>query len=577
MAERTHGAADAALESAYEAPMSTTSIDSARFERLFDVGRGLVSHHDPEIVLAEVIEAARDLTGARYAALGILDADKRGLARFLTAGIDEEERRRIGPLPRGHGILGELISDPKPLRLTEISEHPHSYGFPTEHPRMSTFLGVPVTIRGEVFGNLYLTEKADQAAFDEEDEEVLVVLAQWAAIAIDNARSHETSRIRQDELERAVRGLEATVALSREVGGESDLGRVLELVVKRGRALVGGKSCIVFLLADDDELSPAEVAGDVDRSVLDIKLPQQSPARDAIRSRHSQRIGAAEIARFSGLGTEAASALLVPLRSRGADLGVLAVFHAADPDDAFGNDDVLAMESFATSASTAIHSARSIEDEKLRLSIASSERERKRWARELHDETLQELGALNVMLESALQVDDAEAVRAALSTSNDQVERVITGLQGLITELRPAALDDLGVAAAVEALVSRMRSRSGLHVEADIDLAYESGRSDTRHSPELEATIYRTVQEALNNVVKHSGANRARVLIEERHSEVTIAVEDDGTGIGGRDSGEGFGLLGMRERIALVGGTVSVAEAEGGGTRVSASLPVSGP
>ena len=441
---------------------------------------------------------------------------------------------------------------------------------------MSTFLGVPVTIRGEVFGNLYLTEKAEGATFDEEDEQVLVVLAQWAAIAIDNARSHETSRIRQEELERAVRGLEATVALSREVGGETDLSRVLELVVKRARALVGGCCCVVFLL-EEEELRPAEVAGDVDRSLLDARLPAESPARDAIRARRSQRIGPAELNRFSALGIEAESGLLVPLRSRGQDIGVLATFHGDELDDAFTPDDILSMESFATSASTAIHATRSIEDEKVRLSIASSERERQRWARELHDETLQELGALNVMLESALLVDDPVAVRTALSRSNDQVERVISGLQGLITELRPAALDDLGVAAAVEALVERMATRTGLVIELDVDLAYESGRLGKRHSPEFEATIYRTVQEALNNVVKHAQADRARILIEERNSEVTITVEDDGRGIGNAPgTSSGFGLLGMRERVALVGGAVAITEAEGGGTRVSASLPVPG-
>ena len=147
--------------------------------------------------------------------------------------------------------------------------------------------------------------------------------------------------------------------------------------------------------------------------------------------------------------------------------------------------------SFATSAATAIASTLAIEDEKLRLSIAASERERRRWARELHDETLQELGALNVMQESALQVDDAEAMRRALARSNRHVEGIIAGLQGLITELRPAALDQLGIAAAVEVLVERVQSRGALEVELDIDLAYDAGREPTRHTPELEATVYR--------------------------------------------------------------------------------------
>ncbi len=555
--------------------MSANGNDARRLERLLEVGRGLVAHHEPEVVLRKVLEAARDLTGAEYAALGILDDSKSGLGRFLTLGIDDETRRRIGPLPHGHGILGELIRDPKPLRLDRISDHPHSYGFPAEHPRMSTFLGVPVRIRGEVFGNLYLTEKSGSIPFDEEDEHLLGVLSEWAAIAIDNARAHETSRRRQEELERAVRGLEATVALNREVGGETDLRRVLELVVKRGRALVDGSSCIVFLL-QDDELRVEEAAGDVAHDLLGTVLgPQVSPVRDAIRARRSQAISGPEIEHFKSLGVEANSGLLVPLTSRGVDLGVLAVFHRLEFGFAFGADDVLALESFATSASTSIHATRSIEDEKLRLSIASSERERRRWARELHDETLQELGALNVMLESALQVDHEEAARAALGRANDQLARVIVGLQGLITELRPASLDDLGVAAAVEGLVDRMITRSELTVELDLDLAYEGGRVATRPAPELEATIYRIVQEALNNVVKHADATRARVMVEERRGEVAITVEDDGGGIGDRGDGKGFGLLGMRERIEMAGGTLVISAPEAGGTRVSATLPAS--
>ena len=168
--------------------------------------------------------------------------------------------RAIGPLPRGHGILGELIRNPEPLRLERISDHPRSYGFPAEHPPMTTFAGVPVMIRGEVFGNLYLTEKAG-GAFDETDEELLVVLSQWAAIAIDNARLYQEAEAGREDLERAVRGLEATASLSRELGGESDVERVLELVAKRGRALVDARSVLVLLL-DDGELRVAEAVGE---------------------------------------------------------------------------------------------------------------------------------------------------------------------------------------------------------------------------------------------------------------------------------------------------------------------------
>ncbi len=253
--------------------------------------------------------------------------------------------------------------------------------------------------------------------------------------------------------------------------------------------------------------------------------------------------------------------MIVPLRARGDDIGALAVFDRLDADHPLGPDDVVALESFGTSVATRIVAARALEDERLSLSISYSERERKRWARELHDETLQELGALNVMQESALQVDDAETARRALAKSNEQVGQIISGLQGLITELRPAALDQLGVEAAVEVLVDRLRSRSDLEIGVDIDLAYEQGREPTRQTPELEATIYRLVQEALSNVVKHSGAEHARVKVEENASTVTVTVEDDGSGLPADGNGQGFGLIGMRERVELRGGELAVESA----------------
>src|SRR5690242_8900842 len=205
-------------------------LDEHRLTRLIEAGRELLSELDLDTVLDRLLETAADITGARYVALGILDENRRELARFLTRGIDEVTHRAIGDLPRGRGILGVLIDDPKPLRLEDVGDHPRSYGFPPAHPPMRTFLGVPIVIRGEAWGNLYLTEKAGGQAFTAEDEEATVVLADWAAIAIENARLYRDVAGRRDELERAVRGLQATAAIARAIGGETDLARVLELV-----------------------------------------------------------------------------------------------------------------------------------------------------------------------------------------------------------------------------------------------------------------------------------------------------------------------------------------------------------
>src|SRR3954466_2308259 len=168
------------------------SLPQDRVIRLIDVGRSLVSELDLEVVLERLLDVAREVTGAQYAALGILDPQKRGLERFVTAGIDEPTRTVIGDPPHGRGVLGVLIRDAKPLRLADVGSHPESYGFPPRHPPMRTFLGVPVVIRAQAYGNLYLTEKDGGGEFTEEDERSVVILADWAAIAIDNARLYQS-------------------------------------------------------------------------------------------------------------------------------------------------------------------------------------------------------------------------------------------------------------------------------------------------------------------------------------------------------------------------------------------------
>jgi len=178
-------------------------VDDDRFRRLIDVGSNLLSELDLEAVLQSVVEAARELTGARYAALGVLDRERRELERFINVGIDEETRRQIGNLPRGRGILGELIREPVPLRLRDINEHPHAYGYPPGHPPMHSFLGVPIAVRGEIYGNLYMTEKQGADEFDEPDEEAALTLATWAGIAIENARLYTSLSEREAQVEKA--------------------------------------------------------------------------------------------------------------------------------------------------------------------------------------------------------------------------------------------------------------------------------------------------------------------------------------------------------------------------------------
>jgi signal transduction histidine kinase len=440
---------------------------------------------------------------------------------------------------------------------------------------MTTFLGVPVRIRGEAWGNLYLAEKRGDQEFDEADEELVVILAEWAAIAIDNARLYTSVERRRAELERVVRGLEANVVVARAVGGETDLARVLELVVKRGRALLDARTLLV-LLPEGDRLAVAAAAGEGAGELPGRSVPLQSVAGEILRSGETERLSDLSSRVRLGiddLGLDASAGVFAALTFRGRPQGVIVAFDRLEGGPEFESDDELLAGSFAVSAATAIATAQTVEAERLHLSIEASEQERRRWARELHDETLQELGGLKVMLETALEAESQEVVREALDRAVGQVERGIRNLQGLITELRPAALDEIGVIAALEALVDRTASVSEIAVELDADLAHDADLPPTRLAPHIESTLYRLVQEALTNVIKHAGATRATVTVREDPERVRVEVRDDGEGFDTGAVSRGFGLVGMRERVALARGTLEVDSAPGRGTTVRAEFP----
>jgi signal transduction histidine kinase len=554
--------------------MTDEHLDAQRLRRLLDVGRSLVSELDLEVVLDRVLEVARELTGARYAALGILDERRKELERFLTRGIEAGTHRAIGDLPRGHGILGVLISDPRPLRLPEVGDHPRSYGFPLGHPPMHSFLGVPILIRGQAYGNLYLTEKAG-GDFDEADEEALVVLADWAAIAIENARLYLGVAARRDELERAVSALETTSSIARALGGEIDLERVLELLVKRGRALVDARAMLVALREDEDLVVQA-AAGDVPGDVVGRRIAiARSVAGDVLRTKQPERLADAPSRLRFALAEHvgAASGLIVPLVFRGEAVGVLAAFDRVVAGPEFTAEDTRLMQAFAASAATAVMTAQNVTAQGLQRSVEASERERLRWARELHDETLQELAALRIALSSARKSGDAEALERAAEEAIERATAAIAALRNLMTDMRPASLDELGAGPALEALIERTRRLSGLTITAEIDLAYESGRQAERHRPETEVALYRLVQEGLTNAVKHADGATVRVAVTEDEKAVTISVRDDGPGFAPDARHEGFGLIGVRERVALSGGTLRIESAPGAGTTLQATLP----
>ena len=548
---------------------------------ILEVASGVLAELDVETVLERVLVAAQELTQARYAALGVLDESRSELDRFLTLGLSDAERAAIGELPRGRGVLGELIERPEPLRLAHVGRHARSWGFPPGHPPMNTFLGVPILVGGRPFGNLYLTEKAHGAEFGEEDEEAVTLLAEFAGVAIDHARRYTGARQRGDELARMNATLDATTQITKAIGGETDLSLILELVAKRGRALVSARILLVELLRGD-ELEVAVGAGEFPAELIGERIPLgETVASAALRTRRTQHLDdELNRSRFEQhgagrLGVTATGGLVVPLLFRNEPYGVLVALDRLENGPRFDADDRRLLEAFAASAATAVATATSVAVEQHRQRLAAAEDERRRWARELHDETLQGLAALRLSLGAARHVGTREALDAAVGDAVRRLEDEIGSLRALITDLRPAALDEFGVEGALEALAERV-GRNGLRVDLQVDLpgGRRDGAGAGRHTAELESAVYRIVQEALTNATKHGGASVAQVRVLEADGHVAVTVQDDGTGFETSAATGGFGLVGMRERVELLGGTLRIDSAPGAGTMVSATLPV---
>ncbi len=550
---------------------------------VLDLARDVLAELDVDVVLERVLDSAQELTGARYAALGVLDESRSELSRFITRGIDDATHAAIGALPRGLGALGALIEDPVPLRLGDVGRHPRSYGFPPGHPPMRTFLGAPILVSGLPYGNLYLTEKASGAQFSAEDEEALIVLAELAGVAIDHARRYTGASERRDELERTVATLDATTQIALAVGGETDLEVVLELVAKRGRALVGARVLLIEL-RHRQELVVAAGAGELPAELIGKHIPlHDSLAGQALRARRTLRLDdEVNRARFEEhgtgrLGVSVRGGLVVPLLFRGHGYGALLALDRLEDGPSFSAEDERLLVAFAASAATAVATAQSVASERQRQRLAAAEAERQRWARELHDDTLQSLSALRIGLSTAARSTRPEALRDAFRQGIEQLEEGITNLRALITDLRPAALDELGAQAAVEALAERA-ARHGIEVDVSIDLAHERAREHdgeealARHTPELETAIYRIVQEALTNATKHGNARRAVVEIHEDQEMVHVEVRDDGVGFDPSADTSGFGVLGMRERVELLDGMLEIDSSPGAGTTVRANF-----
>ncbi len=537
-----------------------------RMRALLEAGVALTSELSLEALLQRLVEVAAELTEARYAALGVIDPSGTELERFITTGIDPQTHAAIGDLPRGRGILGVLIRESEVLRLHELSDDPRSVGFPPNHPPMHTFLGVPLHLRGVAYGNLYLTEKAGGADFNREDEEIVTLLAGQAAVAIENARLYESATRWSQQLESL---MEVGAALAR----ETELPKLLELVARRLRELIGARLVVIAVPVGDDSLRIDAANGEDAEEFLGMQLDRSSSKGGRVLGRQrSERLDSLiddpeverEFARRMGMR----AALFVPLLVGQRAIGVIQAFDKLAADRRFSNEDLRVAETFAAQASIAVDTATRVARDALQRAVEGQELERRRLARELHDETGQALTSILLGLR-ALEESKSEDVEAAVSNLRELVVQTLQDVRRLAVELRPTALDDFGLAAALERLASTFSEQTGTKVEL------ESGLGDDRLPSDVETVLYRIVQEALTNVVKHAQAEHVSIVLQRKGGAVTTVIEDDGRGFSGDDQKDGgLGLVGMKERVELVNGRLEIESAEGAGTTLVVEVPV---
>ncbi|MER5600822.1 GAF domain-containing protein [Streptomyces sp. NPDC002265] len=546
------------LQARLDAARDTRDRVHSLLEAVLSVGREL----DLEQALHSIVEAAAVLVDAKYAALGVIGPDGRRLSAFHTVGVSEEQIARIGPYPEGHGILGELISHPEPLRLAKISEHPASHGFPAHHPPMNTFLGVPIRVRDQVFGNLYLTEKRGGAQFDEEDVAVTLTLAVAAGVAIDNARLYEESRLRE-------RWLRANADITHILMSGSDRAEVLSLIAERAREITGAALAAVALpMADTGTLAVEIAVGldaeahrglvlPMDSSLMGLAFSGAAPVSSADVG-HDERISL-EPPRFGGLGP----AVAVPIGAgeAGPQGVVLLAREAGQP--VFSAAETEPLKTFAAQAAVAMELARRRRD----AEEVAVLQDRDRIARDLHDLAIQRLFATGMTLQSAGRFIEHEEASQRVVRAVDDLDETIKIIRSTIfglrsragageTALRARAVRVVGEAAPV------LGFAPGVRME---------GLLDTDVPKEIADHVVAVLSEALTNIARHARADRADVLLATDGREVRLSVADNGVGI--PESGRRSGLRNMAERAEQLGGRLELGKPESGGTGLVWRVP----
>ncbi|NUO41537.1 MAG: GAF domain-containing sensor histidine kinase [Streptomyces sp.] len=549
----------AELQARLDAARGTRDRVHSLLEAVLSVGREL----DLEQALRSIVEAAAVLVDAEYAALGVIDADGVRLSAFHTVGVTEEQIARIGPYPQGHGILGELIHHPEPLRLTKISEHPSSYGFPPGHPPMNTFLGVPIRVRDQVFGNLYLTQKRGGAVFDDEDEAVLSTLAVAAGVAIDNARLYEETRLRE-------RWLRANAEITHTLMSGGGRTEVLGLITERAAEITASALAAVALPVGGADSLVVEIAVGLDADAhRGLVLPREttlmglafSSAAPAVSADvlHDARVSP-QPPRFEGLGP----AVAVPIGTgEGGVRGVLLLARESGRP-AFTAMETETLQGFAAQAAVAMELAERRQD----AEEVAVLKDRDRIARDLHDLAIQRLFATGMTLQSAGRFIEHPEASARVVRAVDDLDETIKIIRSTIFGLRAReGTGGSGLRARVVRVVGEAAPVLGFAPSVRME-----GLVDTQVPAETADHVVAVLSEALTNIARHAHADRTDVALAADSRRVCLTVTDNGVGIA--PDGRRSGLRNMAERAQQLGGQLELSDPPGGGTTLMWWAPV---
>jgi signal transduction histidine kinase len=546
----------AELQVRLQAVVATRDRVNALFEAVIAVGTNL----DIEVVLRQIVEAAVNLVDARYGAMGVIGEDGR-LAEFIPVGLTDDQIASIHHWPEGRGLLGALISDPKPMRVASLGEHALSSGFPEGHPPMRSFLGAPISVRDEVYGNLYMTEKNGGGDFDEEDESILVALAAAAGVAIENARLY-------DEARRQQRWMTASAEVTRVLLSGSGLADALELITTMSLEMSGADLVVLALPTHDQSALQVEhAAGNDADEAIGLVLPTQSSASGQVLAtgelisfndfKHDERVASAARAHMN-LGP----AVVLPLGTPGNVRGVLTAGRVPGsmPLPAGGVD---MLRTFATQAAIALELA---EHRQQAERVAVFE-DRDRIARDLHDLVIQRLYATGMSLQGTVSMiaapDAADRVSRAVDALDETIHEIRSSIFAL--QARPEVAVP-GVRARVLAVVDEMTPMLGFPPSLQLD-----GRLDDVIPEEVAEHLLGALREALSNVARHAGASRVDVSLRAG-DDVSLVVADDGQGL--QDVSRRSGLGNLEERAAQLGGSMKVESAPGAGTTLSWRVPL---